>query len=165
MVCGGLSIAAVQAGCGGSSDVKDAGPDQTVVDTGAVVDAGPDVVDSGCSVKTDLFTLDFSDASYPADSGLDGSPQVCWGCIKNKCMMSVAECNSNCDCKKAVTDFLSCVQMNGLQTSCAGPLVTFDPNFAFAFGGCALSNCNGPCPIPAFDAGKMEAGVKDAGGG
>lgn len=166
-ICGGTWFAAIGAGCGGTSEVKDAGPDQTVM----MMETGPDVAmmdvkDAGCGVDADLFNIDFGDAGWPADSGIDGgSPQICWSCVKTKCMMYISDCNNNCACKAAVTQFLDCVRMNGLQQSCAGSLLSFDPNFAISFGGCVVSQCNGPCPSPRFGDGGSDASNDAADGG
>ena len=149
-ICGGSWLGVTGAGCGGSSEVKDSGPDTIVMMMDStVVDRGPDVMDAGCMTDADLNNLNFGDAGWPADSGFDGGgPQVCWNCLKTKCMSLVQMCNMDCACRKAVGDTLTCISMGGMLQSCAGPLLNFDPQFALQFGACALGMCNGPCPIP-----------------
>jgi hypothetical protein len=165
-VFGGSAFAAMASGCGGSSDVKDAGMDATLVDTGPDTTTS-DVKDAGCNSDADLGNIDFGDASWPADSGIDGSsPEACWLCLKLSCSTVLTKCNADCDCKKAFSQVFECVRTMGLQQACGAPLLMLqDISYATDFLGCA-AGCLQACPVPIpGDGGGADSGPNDSGGG
>jgi hypothetical protein len=146
---GALSISS----CGGSSTTDDAGQDVTAPDVQkeAAADVVKDTQPPPCMVDADLNTLQIPDASI--DGGVNTG--VCWSCLKGGCQSYITQCNMTCDCKQGVIDFLNCMNKGGTLQACGAGLATIDPNFAFAFGSCAVSNCTTQCGLSGLlDAGK-----------
>jgi len=144
---GGWAIAMSVASCGGGSTSDDAGADTSTQDVQkeAAIDTG--VKDSGpapCAVDADLNTLQIPDATL--EGGINTG--VCWGCLKGSCQTYINQCNTSCDCKQGVLDFLDCMGKGGQIQTCAAGLATIDPNFALQFGGCAYGNCQTQCGLP-----------------
>lgn len=144
---GGAGLAGLGAACGGSSDVKDAGPDVTT-DTGTP-DTGPadtgvkdtGVKDAGCDANIDLL-----DASVP-DATLDGGINVgaCYGCLRSACMSVLQMCNMDCACKEGIVELLGCLQMSGDLQGCISSS-SLDTSYILALAGCG-GGCASTCGV------------------
>lgn len=155
VVCGSSVMAALgallPAACGGSSDVKDSGPD-VVADNAPPQDTGIDTgvaKDSGCDAP-DLLTLMLPDGSV--DGG--ANPAVCYNCIRMNCMSLLAMCNMDCTCRTTIGQLPSCIAMQGgsLQQAVLACTSGLDPQYLIGLAGCA-GGCGPACGINPSDAG------------
>ena len=140
------ALASVSA-CGGDDNKGDGGPDATTdaPPDVAKLEAGPDVVDAGCANDADLTQyLPSADASIDVDAGLNIA--ACTGCLKDSCGTQINSCNSDCDCRQGVIDFVTCIAQNqaGLSTCVSDALGSGNQdliNLVSCAGGKCLSVC------------------------
>jgi hypothetical protein len=151
------------AACSGSTTKSDAGV--PVVDAAReaapVVDAAADASERVCK-DAGVDDLPVPDASV-GDSGV--STGQCFQCLKTTCQGELSACNSNCDCRGAIVEFLGCTPkatspsaaqacaINAF-SSISGPASDLGTNL----GRCALVGCRTEC-IPE---GLLDAGPRDA---
>jgi hypothetical protein len=133
-----------------------------------VRDSAPDVKAEAASqpvcADASIDDLPIPDASV-GDSGLNTN--VCFACLKTTCGNELAACNSNCDCRDVVVNFLTCAAtMPQAAQMCAiksfGAATGDAAGLSRNLGQCAFLGCQAEC-IPAgfLDAGS-DANVNDA---
>jgi hypothetical protein len=149
--------------CGGS---------KTVATPTSVADSAPDVKTEAappgpkCS-DASIDELSIPDASV-GDSGANTG--ACFACLKTNCKSELVACNDNCDCRGAVTNFLTCsASMPQGAQMCAirafGAVSGEARQLGSNVGTCALTSCQSQCVPPGFlDAGS-DASSDDAGDG
>ena len=151
VVFGSSALAALGAACGGSSEVKDAGPDVVAMDS-PPADTGVDtgIKDAGCDAP-DLLTLMVPDAAI--DGG--GNQAACYNCIRTNCMSLLMMCNADCTCRTTLAQLPGCIAMGmgPLQQRVLACTSGLDPQYLLGLAGCA-GNCGPPCGYtPPSDAG------------
>ncbi len=105
VLCGSSVMAALGSACGGSSEVKDAGPD-VVADNAMPVDTGVDTgaKDAGCDAP-DLLTFMAPDAAI----GDGGNQAACYNCIRSACMSVLTMCNMDCSGRTIIAGLPGCL--------------------------------------------------------
>ena len=163
-------VAAVAAGCGGStnnpSTPQDSGTADVTTEAAAEAEpeaapeAAPDVMEAAADVACvpDATIQQFSLPDAAVGDG--GNSQACLSCFENACPMIVMACNASCACVSAYETFANCITTSppGL-SSLAACGMAFATNSGGIITGvsqltCALG-CAGVCgvTIPTGDGG------------
>jgi hypothetical protein len=149
--------------CGGSSSDNN-NTDKPVTDSGAVtdatqqdapvtvVDAGADAIEDSapppCVNDADLSTITVPDAAL-GDAG--ASVGTCLACTKSSCGPEVQDCQDECECRAAISDFYGCLAADGGSLfGCASGLAGGGgtPSGATAaLGQCVLLGCSDECGL------------------
>ncbi len=142
-----VGMATVQA-CGGDADpvpAADGGADGA--QDARARDATLDVADTGpsCDLTGD-FWEDIPDAALTDGGTTTG---ICLGCLQDHCQELLDECNTDCNCRTVVGDFLACYLESGEVLSCFTASSASPSSKTQQIGqqlyGCLQSSCEPEC--------------------
>jgi hypothetical protein len=162
-----VGAGAAEIGCSSSSSGGTTPP----VEDAAVTDAPATVVDSGGGGGDSSATCTAS----PIDTETFDSGSPAWACEQAMCTTSLTACAANCFCNAAITQALTCSEVDGSAgaindcfTTALTSLTNTDPTDQQTVATCLVATtdtCNPTSEAGSKEAGPTEAGPADAGGG